>query len=308
MGGEVKDWNPGRVLIGYDASEGAEDAVALAGNLCGADARFLLAHILPFPGPPPVAGELLGYQEAAEWKVFFAEAAKKLGRERVEHEVWVGGSAGKVLNDIAESEGIDLAVVGSPHRGAIGRTFLGSVAEGLLHGASVPVIVAPHGYRERVHDGFARIVVGYDGSTEADAALRSGEALARRADLALHIVAVTTPPTATPGPFAGPIPPLLPNALEVVERGVRTVEDDIDARGFALKGAVVPELAAYCGPDDLLLLGSRSYGPIARTLLGSVSSKLIHEAPCPVLVVPRPHRDAEATAEGSTPKVAEVAR
>jgi nucleotide-binding universal stress UspA family protein len=307
MGGEVKDWNPGRILIGYDASEGAEDAVALARNLRGPDTRFLLAHILPFPGPPPVAGELLGYQEAAEWKVYFAAAAKALGQERVEHQVWVGGSAGKVLNDIAEGEHVDLALVGSPHRGAVGRTFLGSVAEGLLHGASVPVIVAPHGYRERVHDGFARIVVGYDGSAEADAALRNGEALARRAELELHIVAVTTLPTAAPGPFAGPIPPQLPNALEVVERGVRSVADDVDVHGFALKGAVVPELAAYCGPDDLLLLGSRSYGPIARTLLGSVSSHLIHEAPCPVLVVPRPQSEAEEATEPEAPKVAEAA-
>lgn len=307
MGGEVRDWNPGRVLVGYDGSEGAEDAVALARNLCGPDARFLLAKILPFPGPPPVAGEMLGYQEAAEWKVFFAEAAKALGRERVEHQVWVGGSAGKVLNDIAEGEDVDLAVVGSPHRGAIGRTFLGSVAEGLLHGASVPVIVAPRGYRERVHDGFARIVVGYDGSTEADAALRRGEALARQADRELHIVAVTTPPTAAPGPFAGPIPSQLPNALEVVERGVRSVEGDVDARGIALNGAVVPELAAYCGPDDLLLLGSRSYGPIARTLLGSVSSRLIHQAPCPVLVIPRPEPAGEESAEPAAAPVAEAA-
>ncbi len=34
--------------------------------------------------------------------------------------------------------------------------------------------------------------------------------------------------------------------------------------------------------------GSRGYGPVARVLLGSVSTQLIHKAPCPVLVVPRP--------------------
>jgi len=306
MGGRDKSWDPGRVLIGYDGSDGAEDAVALARDLSGSDTRYLLAHVLPFAGPPPVAGEILGYQEAAEWKVFFAEAAKALGPEKVEHQVWVGGSAGKVLNDIAEEHEVDFVVVGSPHRGAIGRVILGSVAEGLLHGASVAVIAAPRGYRHRGHEGFARIVVGYDGSAEADVALRRGEELARRGDRELHIVAVTTPPTAAPGPFAGPIPPELPDGLAVVERGVRSVDEDVDARGVALKGAVVPELAAYCGPDDLLLLGSRSYGPIARTLLGSVSSKLIHAAPCPVLVVPRPHQATEPVGP-KEPAVAETA-
>jgi nucleotide-binding universal stress UspA family protein len=39
---------------------------------------------------------------------------------------------------------------------------------------------------------------------------------------------------------------------------------------------------------DLLVLGSRGFGPVMRLLVGSVSSRVIREAPCPVLVVPRP--------------------
>ena len=38
---------------------------------------------------------------------------------------------------------------------------------------------------------------------------------------------------------------------------------------------------------DLMLVGSRGYGPMGRVLLGSVSSQLMHAAPCPVIVVPR---------------------
>jgi nucleotide-binding universal stress UspA family protein len=300
-----KDWQPRHVLVGYDGSDGADDAVALARTLCGGtDARFLLVKVLPFPGPPPVAGELLGYQEATEWKAFFSGAERALAGHQVEHQVYVGGSAGKVLNDIAETEAIDLAIVGSPHRGPIGRVILGSVAEGLLHGASVAVVAAPHGYRERVHDGFDRIVVGYDGSAEAEIALQRGAALAARDELQLHIVSVTTPPVLAPGPFAGPIPSTLPDAPAVLVRGVKSVDPEIEAHGKALHGAAAPELADYCGPDDLLLVGSRSYGPLGRTLLGSVASTLIHTAPCPVLVVPRPHRvkqphqDAERATAG----------
>lgn len=50
--------------------------------------------------------------------------------------------------------------------------------------------------------------------------------------------------------------------------------------------ARVLEAAAREGLD-LLVLGSRGFGPLRRVLLGSVSSELVREAPWPVMVVPR---------------------
>jgi nucleotide-binding universal stress UspA family protein len=41
------------------------------------------------------------------------------------------------------------------------------------------------------------------------------------------------------------------------------------------------------GDLDLLVLGSRRFGPVRRVLPGSVSSELVRLAPCPVIVVPR---------------------
>lgn len=307
MDSKDTNWQPRHVLVGYDDSEGAKDAVRLARALCAPGAEVLLVNVLPYPGPLPVAYRLLGYDEAPAWKTFFREAETRLAGLRVAHRTYVGGSPAKILNDIAENEDIDLVVVGSPHRGAVGRTFVGSVAEGLLHGASVAIVAAPRGYRKQARDGFARVVVGYDGSAEAGVALERGEAIARREDVELHLISVTTPPVVAPGPFAGPLPSMLPDASKVVQRGVRSVDPDVDVRGKALDGAPIPELAAYCGPDDLLMVGSRSYGPIARTLLGSVSSGLIHSAPCPVLVVPRPHHAPKEPAERSEPAVAETA-
>ncbi len=39
---------------------------------------------------------------------------------------------------------------------------------------------------------------------------------------------------------------------------------------------------------DLLVLGSRGYGPVMRVLLGSVSGHVFRHAPCPLLVTRRP--------------------
>jgi nucleotide-binding universal stress UspA family protein len=46
---------------------------------------------------------------------------------------------------------------------------------------------------------------------------------------------------------------------------------------------------AVDGIVDLLVCGSRSYGPVQRALLGSVSSTLLEGATHPVLVLPRAH-------------------
>jgi nucleotide-binding universal stress UspA family protein len=52
-------------------------------------------------------------------------------------------------------------------------------------------------------------------------------------------------------------------------------------------GNPAQELATQGAELDLLVIGSRSYGPLRRVLLGSVAGELIELAPCPVIVLPR---------------------
>jgi len=52
------------------------------------------------------------------------------------------GSPVPEIVGLAEEVGADLIIVGSHGRSAIGRMFLGSVSEGVLHGARCPVLVA----------------------------------------------------------------------------------------------------------------------------------------------------------------------
>jgi nucleotide-binding universal stress UspA family protein len=81
-------------------------------------------------------------------------------------------------------------------------------------------------------------------------------------------------------------------ALEFAAAGV---PPELEPRTVLLEGAVVESLAAL-GPDDVdvLVSGSRGYGPARRVLLGGVSSRLIRRARLPVAVVPRAtHASAE---------------
>jgi nucleotide-binding universal stress UspA family protein len=68
---------------------------------------------------------------------------------------------------------------------------------------------------------------------------------------------------------------------------------DIERSGCLLAGEPAPVLLHEAARDaDLLVVGSRGQGPLRRALFGSVSSVLVREALCPVLVFPRGARTA----------------
>lgn len=273
------------MLVGYDRSDGGRDALELARVLGVVEqSGALVVAVAPHARLP-----------AGEAEPLLQETSGKLEGMAVQARV-LGGSPAATIVDVAETEDVDAIVLGSPHRGPLGRTLIGSVAEGVLHGAPCAVLVAPRGYAASGHGPFATIAVAYDGTPEAKAALVRAQALAEQSRAALRILTVLAPPVAMPGAIGySPINP--PEPEEVVEEGIAAVMDE----GVAAVGTAVPvdsrrldgppaqALAEACEDDvDLLVAGSRGSGPVARALLGSVSSRLIAAAPCPVLVVPRP--------------------
>ena len=61
----------------------------------------------------------------------------------------------------------------------------------------------------------------------------------------------------------------------------------LDASGVAV-GLPGEELVAFGDEVELLVVGSRGYGPVRRMMLGSTSMHLARAARCPLLVLPRP--------------------
>ena len=58
--------------------------------------------------------------------------------------------------------------------------------------------------------------------------------------------------------------------------------------GRAAYGLTGEELAAFSDEVDLLVVGSRGYGPAKRLVLGSTSDYLERHARCSLLALPRP--------------------
>lgn len=290
-----------RLLVGYDGSEGGRDALELARVLGEASgASVLVVTVLPY-GPLPIPYEILDEEEAERAGPLFEEARRRLTGLEVETRAFGGGSAAGVINDLAEKERVDTIVVGSPHRGPVGRTVIGSVADGLLHGAPCEVILAPRGYAAEEHGPFRTIAVAYDDSDEAKAALKRAEAIALACRATIVVFTVSAPPAVVPG-AAGYTPAIPPEAGSIVTQTVKGVDERLAATGRALGGVPGPAIIEACEEigADLLVSGSRHYGPVLRVLLGSVSTQLAHKAACPVLVVPRPvnHSERERERDG----------
>jgi nucleotide-binding universal stress UspA family protein len=296
------------IIVGVDGREGGRDALALAASLRRVFASDLVA-VHAFPVDYYVGRGANGaYEEALH------ERAAKTVRDEVERSgvtaqavTVADDSPGRALQRAASGHDADLIVVGSAHHGRVGRVLAGDVTAGTLHGAPCPVLVAPRGQLEYGRP-LQTIGVGFDGSPESRAALELAREIAMAVGAHLRVIDVVVPPDVG-GPFPAYRPDWAEHAhirREEAEERLAAVLAELGdiATGEIPFGDPARELAHAADHLDLLVVGSRGYGPLRRLMLGSTSSKLVHEAPCPVLVLTRFARhDAEAveaTAAGQT--------
>jgi nucleotide-binding universal stress UspA family protein len=129
------------------------------------------------------------------------------------------------------------------------------------------------------------IVVGYDGSDSAK------RALARAAEWATNgtTLAVVSAVHATPmaGRGASPFDPIEEDDMKRNLGEARTLVPGKELRlvkGHGDPADVIVQEAKELDAD-LIVVGTTGHNPVARALLGSVSTSVVHHAPCDVLVV-----------------------
>lgn len=258
------------VLIGDDGADGGRDALALGRELSALRGAPCLVAV---PGHDSIAS---------------ARAA--LGDPEAPVEEIGVTSSGRVLSRIAERDRAGTIVIGSSRRGTIGRAMLGSVGVQVLDHAPCEVVVAPRGYATTAPHRFRRIAVAVDGTEESKVALTRAEDLARQAGAELEILVSADPFVAgIQAEFPEDAPPSL---AKVLDAAIASVDPDLSPTGKKVDPGrrqvartIAAALAESCDSEaDLLVTGSRR--PMAHLLGESVTHHLIHEAPCPVLVVP----------------------
>jgi nucleotide-binding universal stress UspA family protein len=282
------------ILVGYDPGRGDHAPVALGALLARLTGASLLVVSVERSGPD-AEGDLVDDCAAALEQV---EVELRAEHVRADCVKVYGVSAARALHEAAEREDAGMLVVGSARASGVGRVVAGSTGMRLLHGAPCPVAVAPSGWdAERPPDS---IGVAYVDSDHGREALRGACALARRMGARVRVV------TAVPHTERMHLevdPPTIPvvdkrdmvevegeHRLEAERRlraAVAELEGDVPVEAEALAGDPADVLVDFSKGVDLLVVGSRGYGPVRAVLLGSVSMRLMTEAHCPVVVVPR---------------------
>jgi nucleotide-binding universal stress UspA family protein len=279
------------IIVGVDDSPRSADAVALAGTLArAADASIVAVCAFPYDDRPEGHFNLTMrplLEEMAENTL--DRLCEALGDDAHLQRLAVADlSPARALERVAREHYAALIVVGPSHRGDLGRLYPGSTADRLLNGAPCPVALAPQGYRVRppVVD---RVAVGYDGGPEAEQALAAAAQLARATGATLSVTRVYTRDPivlGVPG-FARVLPAAVDAERDQLERAVAALPADMQAEAAFVDGDPARELARASEESDMLVVGSRGHGPIGAVLTGSVSSRLVRTAACPLIVVPR---------------------
>lgn len=308
-----------RMLIGYDGSDCSKSALAdlqKAGLPYEGEAIVVSAADSMLPPPPPSAFEIVeaaqSKEVAARVRMLHAQAAEPLQQSMkmaleachrvrgmfpgwdVRTETGSGPPAWELIERAKEWQA-DLLVVGSKGRSAIGRLILGSVSQKVVNEAVCSVRVAR--CEDESKDSPARIILGFDGSSNAEAALDS---VARRNwpdGSQARVVSVVEPVRLT---MVGQIiSPLVRRARrvsqddndwgrEMAQASARLLQDaGLEAAPVVKAGdprrALLQEAEQF--EADCIFVGARGLSFIERIFLGSVSSCVATSATCSVEVV-----------------------
>lgn len=269
--------------------------------------NLVVATIVKAPWPPDPNQsdrEYLAYQErVAQTSLDHARSYLGTGPLEVRYVVARASSVAAGLLELTLAQPTSMVVLGSSSAGTLGRVMLGGVAERILHGAEVPVAVAPRGYLGGPLTEVARMSVAFGRADHDSPLLLRAAGAAREFSTSLRVVCFAVRPRAA-----------VNEAVEigaeqaVVDQWQARIEHDVAAAASALDPADDSGRATLLnkvevvlgqgttwdaalhdvdwGAGDVLVVGTSS-GPFSRFFLGSHAAKIVRNSPVPVVLLPR---------------------
>ncbi len=293
------------LLVPLDGSELAERALPYAVSLAKPrDARVVLVRVALAPAPATLDGATLEQDQAAaigEAENYIAGIAEKLrGTVNIQTVVPYGRAAAGIIDTINQF-GPDAVIMATHGRTGLAHLLLGSVAEAVIAGSSVPVFTIYANPGEMPAPAFdstqSRIVVPLDGSDFAETALATAmELIGTGGELVL--VRIVQPPTQLLRDEFGNVMAYLDQQEETLTRETRGYLATVQAKlhekyphvristevrvGNPATGVII---VAADRVADLVVMASHGRTGVSRAMFGSVTGTVLRQGSTPVLVV-----------------------
>jgi nucleotide-binding universal stress UspA family protein len=200
------------------------------------------------------------------------------------------GKPAQLLAERAHELQADLLVVGAHGESGLVESMIGTTAQKVVRLSRIAVLVA-----KRAADGpYRRMLVSTDFSDSAKAAAHLAHRLAP--DAALELFTAYDVPYFTLMTHAGVSDDAMGDYRKLAHDDAQTAMDTFladlgppfaDSHPVLRHGYAPPLIQQYVEeqPIDLVAVGAQGKGAISATLLGSVSSRVLAESRCDVLVV-----------------------
>jgi nucleotide-binding universal stress UspA family protein len=307
-----------KVLIGYDGSECASDALGeLRRAGLPADTHAVVLTVADIIGP--VAGPRVEPDAPLSEGVALAVARARAGAGKAMAEARELSEAGAsrlrelfpgwtveaeasadaphwALVGAASRRGADLIVVGSHGRSALGRVLLGSVSQQVLHHAPCSVRIARCASKAAGSvDQPVRLVLGIDGSVDSATAASAVRSRVWPPGSEVLVVGVVDSQAILSGLRFGPEGEAVTEDWDRtthLEASLSSVGEELRQSGLSSTTSLVmgdPKRGLLDEADrrgaDCIFVGAKGHSRLERVLLGSVSASVAAQARCTVEVV-----------------------
>jgi len=297
------------LLVPLDGSTFSEHSLPLAGRVARASGASLhLAHVhVPYE-PESLLGNTQFQFEGVnmaeyddrhreEERDYLAGLAKHFVDEGLAADSTVldGRPVADELSHYADEVGTDMIVMTSHGYSGVSRLWLGSVADQMIRHTELPLLLI-HPRSGEVAEGplsIVHILVPLDGSRLAESVLGPATDLARATGARVTLTNVIR----TPVPYGPGILALGSTSLDEHRRSARAYlettahalrRDGLDVGTHVAHGktpaAVIANVAEDLGAD-VIAMATHGHGGLKRTVLGSVTDKLLRSTARPVLVM-----------------------
>jgi nucleotide-binding universal stress UspA family protein len=284
-----------RIAAGVDGYPEGRDAAALGAALArvtGAELMLVAVYLDPIVLVPNSLSRKTLRAQAENILRDVRDAQAPGARILAEADL----SVPRALHRVVHQHHRDLLVVGSSRDASDGRVRIAKRTRQLLGHFEYPLAIATRGVHTQPPMSLRKVGVGYDGGAEAALALALAGSIAAAAGAELEVRGAVDDrvPMLLRSALAGLVATEWSDAVFEQERllheQILAATDGFDTRVTAtvLRGRPADALLALSEAVDLLVIGSRRWGPAARVLLGSTGEALLQGAACSVLTVPRP--------------------